>query len=98
MTITAARSGSGGTVNLLISPLAPSVAGFGGAQSALISGIASDAISRIDLFLNDGERWPVPFKDNAFVVLAPRIDFPAKLVGYDSRGKVVVIEDLSTPL
>jgi len=95
MTITAARSGGGGTASLFDYPLAPSVSGFGGAQSALISGIASDAISRIDLFLNDGERWSVPFKDNAFVVLAPRVDFPAKLVGYDSQGKVVAIQDLT---
>jgi hypothetical protein len=93
-TISAARGGGGGCASLFDYPLAPSVSGFGGAQSALISGIASDAISRIDLFLNNGERWPVPFKDNAFVVLAPKIDFPAKLVGYDSRGRVVAIEDL----
>jgi hypothetical protein len=96
MTITGARSGGGGTASLFDYPLAPSVSGFGGAQSALISGIASDAISRIDLFLNDGERWPVPFKDNAFVVLAPRVDLPAKLVGYDSQGKVVAIQDLTS--
>jgi len=96
ITITAARSGGGGTASLFDYPLDPSVSSdFGGAQSALISGIASDAIARIDLFLNDGERWPVPFKDNAFVVLAPRVDFPAKLVGYDSQGNVVAIQDLT---
>jgi hypothetical protein len=94
-TITAARGGGGGCVGLRDYPLAPSVSfELGGEQSALISGIASDAISSIDLFLIDGERWPVPFRDNAFVVLAPRVDFPAKLVGYDSQGKVVAIEDL----
>jgi hypothetical protein len=96
-TITAARSGGGGCASLFDYPLAPSISlDQGGDQSALISGIASDAISRIDLFLNDGERWPVPFKDNAFVVLAPRVDLPAKLVGYDSQGKVVAIQDLTS--
>jgi hypothetical protein len=64
-------------------------------QSMLVSGVASDAVSRIDLFLNDGERWPVPLKDNVFVISAPRIDFPVKLVGYDSQGKVVAIQDSS---
>ena len=63
-------------------------------QSALVSGVVSDAISRIDLFLNDGERWSIPLKDNVFAVFVPRTDFPAKLAGYDSQGKVVAIEDL----
>jgi hypothetical protein len=63
-------------------------------QLALVSGVASDAVSRVDLFLNDGERWPVPLKDNVFVVSAPRVDFPAKLVGYDSQGKIVAIQNL----
>jgi hypothetical protein len=68
----------------------------GSQQSTLVSGVANDSVSRIDLFLNDGERWPVPLKDNVFVISAPRIDFPAKLVGYDSQGKVVAIQDLTT--
>lgn len=63
-------------------------------QSSLVYGVASDAVSQIDLFLNDGERRPVPLKDNVFVVFPPRTGFPAKLVGYDSQGKVVAIEDL----
>lgn len=95
-TINARRSGGGGCADLLDYPLAPSISlGQGGEQSALVSGIASDAISRIDLYLDDGERWPVPFKDNAFVVLVPRIDVPARLVGYDSQGDVVAIQDLT---
>lgn len=67
----------------------------GSQQSMLVSGVASDSVSRIDLFLNDGERWPVPLKDNVFVISAPRTGFPAKLVGYDSQGKVVAIQDLT---
>ncbi|MGA9761044.1 MAG: hypothetical protein WBQ14_01285 [Gaiellaceae bacterium] len=64
-------------------------------QSMLISGAASDSVSRIDLFLNKGERWRVPLKDNVFVISAPRTGFPAKLVGYDTQGKVVAIQDLT---
>ena len=77
----------------------PLAVGFGFSSShdqlAVIDGLASDAVSRIDLFLNDGERWPLPLKDNAFVTYVPRADLPAKLVGYDSQGKVIVIQDLT---
>jgi hypothetical protein len=67
----------------------------GSQQSMLVSGVASDSVSRIDLFLNEGERWRVPLKDNVFVISVPRTAFPAKLVGYDTQGKVVAIQDLT---
>lgn len=96
-TITGARGGGFGCGSGLAGfPLAVGE-GFGSSydQLALISGLASDAVFRIDLFLNDGERWTVPLKDNAFATVAPRTGFPAKLVGYDSQGKVVAIQDLT---
>lgn len=94
-TITATRNGGGGCVRLRDYPFAPSFFTGGNEQSALISGVVSDAISRVDIFLNDGERWPVPLKDNAFVISVPRIDFPARLAAYDAQGKVVAIQDMT---
>lgn len=51
----------------------------------------SDGVARIDLFLTDGERWPVPLKDNAFSVEVPRAKRPAELVAYDAAGRIVGI-------
>jgi hypothetical protein len=94
-TITAARGNGFGCFGVPENPIGFSVGmDRSSDQMALISGVASDAVSRIDLFLNDGERWAVPLKDNVFVIFTPRIDFPTKVVGYDPQGKVVVIQDL----
>ncbi|MGD0272521.1 MAG: hypothetical protein ABSB96_02160 [Gaiellaceae bacterium] len=66
----------------------------GGEESGAVSGIANDAVARLDIFLNDGERWPVPLKDNAYVILVPRILLPAKLVAYDAQNRVIGIQTL----
>jgi hypothetical protein len=63
----------------------------GGNQFAILSGLARDGVSRLDLFLADGERWPVALTDNAFAVEVPRDKFPVSLVAYDGAGRIVGI-------
>jgi hypothetical protein len=67
----------------------PTLQQFGGDQYGLISGIATDDVASIDLYLATGERLAVPFKDNVFVTQAPRVKFPARLVAYAADGAVV---------
>jgi hypothetical protein len=63
-----------------------------GPQFTRVSGIASDGVRSLELFLADGARVPVALRDNVFTVEAPFADFPAKLVAYDGDGRVVAIE------
>lgn len=62
-----------------------------GDQFTMLTGLASDAVASIDLFLADGERWPVALKDNTYLVQAPRDRFPVTLVAYDDRGRIIGI-------
>lgn len=74
---------------------APFQAGLGGGgpgeQFVVISGFAADGVARIQLFLGSGARERVSLRDNVFVVQAPRAQLPAKLVFYDTQGRVVGI-------
>ena len=75
--------------------LAPIDAGLtldqGGDQFAVLSGLARDGVASLDLFLADGERWPVPLTDNAYAIEVPRDKFPVSLVAYDGDGRIVGI-------
>jgi hypothetical protein len=66
--------------------------GFGGSQHVVVSGLASDDVERLELFLGSGERMPVPLEDNAFVVEVARLELPARLVAYDAADRVIGIE------
>ncbi|HEX6680888.1 MAG TPA: hypothetical protein VF063_09605 [Gaiellaceae bacterium] len=59
-----------------------------------VSGLASDDVSRIEVFFAKGPSLPVPLADNAFVVAVPRARMPFRLVAYDSDDRVIGI---STP-
>ena len=73
-------------------PFQASLGGGGpGEQFVVISGFAADGVARIQLFLGSGARERVPLRDNVFVVQAPRAQLPAKLVFYDTQGRVVGI-------
>jgi hypothetical protein len=61
----------------------------GGEQYATLSGLASDDVARMELFLANGDVVPVPLKDNAFVIQAPRAQFPVRVVAYDDQGRVI---------
>ena len=67
--------------------------GFGGGdQYQTFSGLASDDVARLDLFLATRERVAVPLRDNAFVLEVARTKFPARLVAYDDQGRVIWVE------
>ena len=63
----------------------------GDTQFVEVAGAAADGVARVELFLADGERERVPLVDNVFAALAPSTSFPARIVAYDARGRVVGI-------
>ena len=68
------------------------MSGYGGNQYVVVNGLANDEVARLELFLADGERLPVPLADNVYVVEVARLKFPARMVGYDAEGRVIGIE------
>jgi hypothetical protein len=63
----------------------------GGNQFAVLSGLARDGVASLNLYLADGERWPVALTNNAYAVEVPRDKFPVALVAYDTTGRIVGI-------
>jgi hypothetical protein len=70
----------------------------GGNQYATLSGLASDEVARIDLFLASRERVAVPLRDNVFLIEAARTKFPVRLVAYDDDGQIISVETLESAL
>jgi hypothetical protein len=70
----------------------------GGNQFATLSGLASDDVARIDLFLASRERVAVPLRDNVFLIEAARTKFPVRLVAYDDDGEIIWLETLESAL
>ncbi|MBA2385273.1 MAG: hypothetical protein H0V68_11520 [Actinobacteria bacterium] len=66
----------------------------GGQQNWIVSGVASDDVDRIEVFLGNGERWRAPLRDNATAFRIQRAKFPARLVGYDDAGRVIGVETI----
>ena len=93
-------SGAGGGCNLLDDPF--SIAPFwlgesiaeGGDQYATLSGLASDDVDRLELFLATGESRPIPLRDNAWAIQAARADRPYRVVAYDREGRIIGIQDM----
>jgi hypothetical protein len=77
-------------------PLSFSVGWLGGSQTATFSGLASDDVARIELFLADGERLRAPLADNAFFVQGSRAAFPARLVAFDRDGRVIEVKTFAS--
>jgi hypothetical protein len=80
--------------------LIPSTLSGGGSGAFVtISGVASDDVARIEALLADGQHAEVPFKDSAFIIDLPRANLPARLIAYDSAGRVIDVgepwEDLA---
>lgn len=63
-----------------------------GTQTAILAGLAADGVTRMELFLATGDRRPVPLRDNAFAIRAPRAKFPVRVVAYDADGLVVGVQ------
>jgi hypothetical protein len=92
------RGGAGGTCAALRElfrrgPLALTW-GFSGAgqQFWIASGLASDDVARVTVFLATGERRPAALRDNVVIVRVAAAKLPARLVGYDSAGRVVAVQ------
>ena len=69
-----------------------SVAGAG-AQYAVFAGVASDDVSRLAIFTSTGDTIAVALNDNAYLASVALARLPAKLVAYDTSGRVIGIED-----
>jgi hypothetical protein len=92
--------GAGGGCNLLDDPfsdaplwLGESIA-EGGDQYAMLGGLASDEVTRLELFLATGESRPIPLHDNAWAIQAARADRPYRVVAYDRQGRIIGIQDM----
>jgi hypothetical protein len=62
-----------------------------GSQFITLSGIATDDVARLELFLGNGERRRVALRNNAFVARVHRAKMPGRLVAYDEDGRVIGI-------
>jgi hypothetical protein len=91
-------NGGGGGCNLLAQPFPQGPFMWtesleeGGGQFTLFTGLASDEVARMDIYLATGERRPIPLRDNAWLIPVPRGKYPVRLVAYDSDDKVIGIE------
>jgi len=94
------ENGGGGGCNPLDDPfpIAPFWLGEfvaeGGDQYATLSGLASDDVARLELFLATGESQPIPLRDNAWAIRAARADRPYRVVAYDRQGLIIGIQDM----
>jgi hypothetical protein len=66
----------------------------GGQQLWVVEGLASDDVSRIEVFLGTGEHWRAPLRDNATVFRVQRAKFPARIVAYDVGGHVIAVRTI----
>jgi hypothetical protein len=66
-------------------------------DKVLFSGLASDSVARMAVFVSGGKPVAVPLRDNAFAVQIPLARFPANLVAYDSTGRVIQIDPWKRP-
>lgn len=57
-----------------------------------VHGAAADGVERVTIFLTSGQRLGAPMRHNLFAALVPTREFPIRVVGYDTRGRVVAIQ------
>ena len=96
------RGGVGGTClpdDQLFRKL-PFTPGYGyagvGSQFIVASGIVSDDVGRLELFLGNGDVQRVALRDNAYAARIQRAKLPGRLVAYDSAGRVIGVETIRT--
>jgi hypothetical protein len=68
----------------------------GGDQFTILSGLVTDNVASITVFLTSGQTVEVPLKDNAYLARISRAAFPIRVVGYDNHGNVIEIETLKS--
>jgi hypothetical protein len=76
-------------------PINYGTGGSGGEQYVFVSGVASDDVERMELYLATGELVPIALRDNVFVAEVARTKFPARLVAYDREGRIIATENMS---
>jgi hypothetical protein len=64
-----------------------------GDQYATFAGVASDDVARLELYTATGNRIDVALRDNAYLAEVALARLPAKLVAYDTSGRVIGIEE-----
>lgn len=74
-------------------PIPTTLSGGGAGAFVTVSGVASDEVARLEALLADGQRAEVPFKDNTFIVDLPRANLPARLIAYDTAGRVIHVSE-----
>jgi hypothetical protein len=70
--------------------------GFSGSgqQIWIVSGLVSDQVRRLRVFVGSGETWDAPLRDNATVFRVQRAKFPLRIVAYDAQGRIVGIQSV----
>ncbi|HEX4520442.1 MAG TPA: hypothetical protein VH063_12760 [Gaiellaceae bacterium] len=58
-------------------------------QYAIVAGLASDEVARLRLYLGTGATEPVSLHENGYLLVAPLVDYPLRLVAYDHKGLVI---------
>src|SRR5882672_5455308 len=61
----------------------------GSDQYVYISGAVSDDVAALKIFLAHGTTIDASLVDNAYALPLPRALFPARVVAYDARGRIV---------
>jgi hypothetical protein len=61
----------------------------GGQQIWIVSGLVSDDVARLRVFLGDGGQWDAPLRDNATAFRIQRAKFPVRLVAYDEADRII---------
>jgi hypothetical protein len=68
-----------------------------GAQFDYFSGIVSDDVAQLKIFLTNSTIEDVPLKDNAFAAPVARALFPVRVVAYDSASRIIGIDTVGEP-
>jgi hypothetical protein len=74
-------------------PLTTGMSGGGSGAFVTVNGFASDDVAHVEAIMATRERVDVPLADNVFAVDLPRAKLPARLVAYDSDGRVIAVSD-----
>jgi hypothetical protein len=59
------------------------------------NGLAADGITRVVLYLAGGRKVEAALRDNVFAVAVPQAELGGELVGYDAKGRVAAIQEVS---
>jgi hypothetical protein len=63
--------------------------GSGSGEYETFTGLASDDVHRIVAFLANGQTQPITLTDNIYAAEIARSKLPARLVAYDSAGRII---------